>query len=119
METQDWEGKQLDKDFLVQGNRIYKAECCIFIDHRLNSFMTNSAAKRGVWKLGVYRPPRCHRFRARCSNPFSPHETGGLGYFDTEELAHQAWAEKKREYAAQLAALETDERISKAILNRV
>ena len=38
MKSQDWKGKDLDKDIKILGNRKYSAETCIFVDRFVNSF---------------------------------------------------------------------------------
>ena len=40
MEKQDWEGKQLDKDIIVLGNKVYSPETCAFVLGVTNGFIT-------------------------------------------------------------------------------
>ena len=71
METQDWEGKQLDKDILVQGNKVYSPNTCVFVDGVVNSFLLDCAASRGEWPLGVHWFEQKQKFQSHCSNPFT------------------------------------------------
>ena len=36
MEKQDYKGKELDKDILIQGNKVYSPETRIFVDKTIN-----------------------------------------------------------------------------------
>lgn len=66
METQDWEGKQLDKDLLVPGNKLYSPETCVFVDQRVNTFITESTSARGKFMIGVSYEKSSNRFVAQC-----------------------------------------------------
>lgn len=98
MEQQDWEGKVLDKDILLRGNKVYSAETCIFIPKELNNFLTDAGGARGRYLIGVSLKSETGKFQARCSNPFSG-KAEHLGYFKDEVSAHKAWLERKLEIA--------------------
>lgn len=49
MEKQEWEGKQLSKDLLFEGNKVYSAENCVFVTRAVNNPTTDSKASRGEW----------------------------------------------------------------------
>lgn len=115
METQDWEGKQLDKDILNLFNKLYSPKTCVFITAVLNSFVTESTSIRGDWPIGVSRNNQ--RFRAHCSNPFTK-KREYLGNFLCPEKAHQAWLTRKLELAKLLAAEQDDPRVAKALVER-
>lgn len=117
MEKQDWEGKQLDKDFLFEGNKVYSTEACVFVTGVVNSFANDQRAKRGEWLIGVGWDKKRGKFRSRCRNPFSKGEDY-LGYFTCEQEAHKAWLKRKLELAHELAAIQTDTRVAKALIER-
>jgi hypothetical protein len=117
MAGQPWEGMQLDKDLLVQGNKIYSPQTCVFVSAELNSFTTDHAAARGEWPIGVDLDGSSDRLRARCSNPFTgKHEH--LGLFTCPDEAHEAWRKRKHELALQFAGQQTDPRVAKALSSR-
>jgi hypothetical protein len=117
METQDWEGKELDKDLLMEGNKVYSPDTCCFVSVKVNSFLNKKFASRGQLPLGVSKV-RKNKYAAQCSNPFKTNSSQYLGYYDSAEEAHLVWKRKKHEYACILAELEKDERVKAALLTR-
>lgn len=116
MEQQDYEGKQLDKDILLPGNKVYSPETCIFVEAKVNSFLVECNASRGQYMIGVsWFKPR-QKFVSYCNDGSG--KCKHLGYFNTELEAHKAWLKCKLEVAYQLAADQTDSRIAKALIER-
>ena len=114
MVLQDWSGKQLDKDILIVGNKIYSPETCVFVGAKTNSFLINSLKSRGKYSVGVYWNKVREKFSATCSNSFTK-KSENLGCFKTELEAHLAWKKRKHELACQLADLQTDSRVAEAL----
>lgn len=117
MVTQDWDGKQLDKDLLFEGNKIYSPDTCVFVSGMVNNFTIDSGASKGDLMIGVYWHKSTNKFRSKCCNPFI-NKQEHLGYFDSEQDAHNAWLNRKLELAKELAAIQTDERVAKALIAR-
>ena len=117
MVSQDFEGKHLDKDLLFEGNRVYSAVTCVFVPPMVNIFTNDQAASRGECLIGAYWNKERAKFQAQCSNPFT-RKIEYLGQFITEIEAHEAWLKRKLELAHELAAIQTDERVAKALINR-
>jgi hypothetical protein len=117
MEKQNWEGMQLDKDILFEGNKVYSANTCVFVAKMVNTFTTDRGNDRGEWLIGVYWDKSVGKFKSSCRNPFTKKQEN-LGYFTSELEAHQAWLKRKLELATLLAAEQTDERVAKALIAR-
>jgi hypothetical protein len=124
MQTQDWEGKQLDKDLLFKGNKIYSPDTCIFVSKEVNSFLTERGACRGKYPIGVSYKKKSEWMVNELSKPYVAQVSDGtgkttyLGIFATPEEAHQVWLKAKIELAKELAAEQTDPRVAKAIVER-
>lgn len=114
MQNQDWEGKEIDKDILVPGNKVYSPDTCAFIEKGVNVFLTESTATRGKHMIGVSYSVG-DKLRAKCRDGS---RSKSLGYFDTELEAHKAWLAFKLEQAKILAAEQTDPRVAKALIER-
>lgn len=54
MKTQDWEGKQLDKDLLTDENQ-YSPRTCMFIPSNINTYISGDKVRSDVNLLGVYK----------------------------------------------------------------
>ena len=83
----------------------------------VNMFTSDSGAARGELMIGVTWHKGANKFISLCSNPLTKRKEH-LGYFDYEQDAHNAWLKRKLELAHELAAIQTDERVAKALIAR-
>jgi len=114
METQDWEGKDLDKDLLGTG-KLYGPETCIFIDGKVNVFLVDKSSRRGAFPIGVSRIKSNGKFQSQCCCVVIGRDIY-LGCYLTEQEAYQAWLKFKIEQANILAAEQKDDRVAEAII---
>lgn len=94
MENQDWEGKVLDKDLLVENNKIYSENTCIFISEELNSFLTLRQRKRGNCLLGVSKNKTGKPYKSEGYDEFGAKVY--LGSYTSEIQAHLVYLENKK-----------------------
>ena len=92
------DGWQLDKDLLLNGNKTYSPDACVFVPPWLNCMTINRAAGRGRLKIGVSFHKASGKYQASCSVGVS-HKSTAIGLFDTEDEAHAAWLSHKISYA--------------------
>ena len=117
MEKQDFVDKQLDKDLLFEGNKVYSPETCVFVTKSVNMFTIDRGAARGKCRIGVTWHKGVNKFLSQCSNPFTKKKEN-LGYFTCEQEAHEAWLTRKLELAYELAAIQADERVAESLIDR-
>ena len=100
MERQDFKGKQLDKDIIVSGNKVYSPETCVFVSGAVNKLLNDHGAARGKHKQGVYFVKCANKFKSQIS-------IGGnikhLGYYSTEDKAYADYAKAKAAYIREIA----------------
>jgi hypothetical protein len=111
MEEQDWQGKELDKDLLVSGNKVYGTDTCIFVYKRINLLLGLMGLKKGLQPIGVTK----HRtkYQAACKDG---EKSVNLGLFLCSKQAHRAWQIFKIKIIKEVALLESDKRLASAML---
>lgn len=92
MKTQDWQGKELDKDILTVGNKEYSPEACVFVSGDINKLLGDNAESRGEYPQGVCWHKRAGKFMAQCS---VSGDTKYLGCFNTITEAEIEYLEFK------------------------
>lgn len=115
---QDWEGKEVDKDLLIPGNKVYGPDTCIMVSKTVNLLMHSHENERGEWPIGVYYEKCSGRFKAQCSDPFIGKNIN-LGRFDTPEEAHTAWLTYKVNLINRTMQEEDDTIIKQALFNNL
>lgn len=101
LQTQPWEGRDLDKDIMHPGNKHYAPDTCCFVTHAVNNLMTDRKAKRGRYPQGVCWAEKDQRFKADISiNGKKKY----LGNFRSPEEARAAYCLVKADYILEVAA---------------
>lgn len=113
METQDWKGKQLDKDIIVPGNKIYSPKTCCFVSPAINSLLFNNKKHDPNKLLGVDYIGNAPRFKAGIRKH---NKSIHLGVFDTPEEAHLVYINTKAEHILLIANEQTDIRIRDGLI---
>ena len=110
MKKQDWKDKCLDKDILIQGNKEYCPEMCLFVTEQVNKMLLDSKSRRGDLKVGV---SICRgKFLAGCRNNG---KRIYLGYYSSEHKAHEEYKKCKYEMI-RLVAIQQSEPLRSALL---
>ena len=116
MEVQDWQGKHLDKDIIIKGNKVYQPEACAFVTIETNSLINESTKARGNYLIGVSFEVKKNKFRASCS--LSHGRQVNLGHFNTEIEAHDTYRKYKSLMLLRGAFLQDDDRVRQALIKR-
>jgi len=115
METQDWQGKQLDKDIIVPGNKVYSPDTCVFVPPAINTLLLDGGAARGEWPIGVYWHKRGKKF---CAQIKIAGRLKYLGLFTCPHEAHMAWRKAKVRLVRDAAREQDDQRVYAGLMRR-
>jgi len=116
----DYENKEVDKDILITGNRVYGPDTCLMVRPIVNGWfkphLDYGDLPRGVswnngWKKGKSPKP----YRAQIT-PIKTGKRTGLGYYDTIEEASAVFEEARKEQMKILIETEIDLKVKNAIM---
>lgn len=86
-------GWHLDKDLLDPSVKTYSKHTCRFIPRSLNNLFTDMNSNRGIYKIGVSYSIEHKKFRASLN--FGMGNQKHIGYFKTEDDAHECYMREK------------------------
>ena len=114
-EKENIEGTDIDKDLLVNGNKLYSPDTCIFVPPEVNTLLLNNKASRGKYMLGATRSKGSRKFAAKCRG--RTNKSVHIGYFNTELEAHNAYCEYKYTLIKEVANEQSNLRLKQALLS--
>lgn len=78
---------ELDKDLLIDGNKVYSPENCIFLPKKINTFLSNKQSSNKSGVIGVSWDKEHEKWRAQCHD-FLTDKILNLGrYYSTCEAS--------------------------------
>lgn len=119
-EQGDVTGKQLDKDIISPGNKVYGPDTCFFVSRQLNLFFTKRDNHRGKYPIGVFHevPGKNLNKPFKCQVKDGTGKKKFIGYYSTPEEGYQAYIQAKKEILLEKYILpETDQRLKQALYN--
>lgn len=108
MITQNWYGKQLDKDIINPYAKEYNPENCRFVPRNINVLLTERHNHRGLYPLGVTKDKsqKTKVYQSQCS--MEGITSKKLGRFLTPMEAHRAYQLAKASEIIRVASLYYD-----------
>jgi hypothetical protein len=88
MDAQSHKGLCLDKDILIQGNKVYGPDKCLFVTGAINRLLLDGKSRRGSHPIGASLRKRSGRYISQCK---MDGHTIRIGEFDSAELASAAY----------------------------
>ena len=133
----DYENKEIDKDILIPGNKIYGPETCLMVRKSVNLFFKPNIKRdlpRGVHHVSKFKEGGKNPYSAsivRCGEKKKTQSTQGpansktnkfgrihLGHYPTIEEASVAYESARKEQIQFLIETETDIRVKNALIKQ-
>lgn len=114
MVQQNWKGRDLDKDLLISGNKIYGPEYCLFIPRDINNLILHELTAGFLSRKITYKDKGKHRVQLSIDK-----KNINCGRFDTKEEAEIAYLKCKSAHILDKAGDYIDEvKIYKSLIRR-
>jgi len=111
MTEQDWQGKQLDKDIIIPGNKEYSPEACCFVSSRMNVLFTRAKP------YGKGLPTGVKRKGSKFTSVIMVDGTlENLGTYNSAKAANDAYNRRRRSVIYEAAMDELNEDIREGML---
>lgn len=110
-------GYILDKDILVEGNKIYSPETCCLVPHEINSLFYKDVGSGGRFSKGVYYEKDRRKYVAKLKTSEKCHY---LGRYETENEAFLAYKAAKECHVKAVAKKwrgGIDDKVYEALMN--
>lgn len=107
----DW---ALDKDLTIMGNRVYSAETCSMVPTQVNTLLSDTAGKRGLYPVGVHKI--AGKYVARVQQEAYREY---LGIFSTPEEAFYVYKKAKEKRVKEVAERYKDQISRQIYLNLI
>lgn len=111
------DGWALDKDILIQGNKVYGPDTCCFVPRQLNTLFTHKHRNQGDYPTGVSYFIHRRKYQAKIRIDGKQIH---LGLFDTPDAAEMAYIKAKINEICRQAEIwkdQIDPRVYTALLN--
>ncbi|MCL4419546.1 hypothetical protein M1146_05615, partial [Patescibacteria group bacterium] len=108
-----YENKELDKDILIPGNKVYGPDTCLMVRPILNLWFKPNSSKNNLPKGVCINNGTGRPYRAQIT-PIGGKRTH-LGYFDTPEEAYEVYHQKWKEQILVLIGQEKDVIVKNAL----
>jgi len=114
MRVQQWEGKVLDKDLKVPGNKMYSPKTCMFVSNRINCLFTNLERK---YPRGVFLQQNHDIYFVSCTDENG--DVKHIGHYKSMQKASNEYIKYKTKIINKICAKLTDIELINMLKNYV
>ena len=106
----------LDKDILIIGNKHYSPETCVFVNHVVNTVITDRTATKGDYPVGVSLDKVNNKLKVQC-RCYGKIKYLGRFALENEREASRCYKDAKHKEIIRIANMQSDERVVIGLYN--